>query len=258
MGNTGTGTWHYGLMARWWAEFNVAEPHELAYFRTAIKQFGEPVLDLGCGTGRILLPLLEEGFDIDGLDVSADMIAHAQELASRKGLKPRLSVQAMHELDTGRTYRSVYICGALGIGAQRDDDRQTLRRVHQVLAPSGALLITDHEPPFGPDSRIPAEWPASGQRRRAANGDEIELISRLAEIDAAENRLTLEIRARLWREGKLVTEEQHSLSENLYTVPEMLTMLQGAGFSDVTVTANYADRPATADDAMVSFVARKR
>ena len=53
-----SGTWHHGLIARWWAEFNVAEPDELAYFRKEISTFGEPALDLGCGTGRILLPLL--------------------------------------------------------------------------------------------------------------------------------------------------------------------------------------------------------
>ncbi len=70
-----SGTWHYGLIARWWAEFNSATPEELAYFRAAIRRFGEPAHDLGCGTGRILMPLLAEGFDVDGSDVSADMIA---------------------------------------------------------------------------------------------------------------------------------------------------------------------------------------
>lgn len=58
-----SGTWHYGLIARWWAEFNVAEPDELAYLRAAIHRFGEPALDVGCGTGRILVPLLADGLD---------------------------------------------------------------------------------------------------------------------------------------------------------------------------------------------------
>ncbi len=56
-----SGTWHYGLIARWWAEFNAAAPEELAYFRAAIRRFGEPALDLGCGRGRILMPLLAQG-----------------------------------------------------------------------------------------------------------------------------------------------------------------------------------------------------
>ena len=62
-----TGTWHYGLIARSWAEFSVAEPHEIAWYRSAIERFGQPVPDVGCRTGRLLLPLLEAGVDIDGL-----------------------------------------------------------------------------------------------------------------------------------------------------------------------------------------------
>ena len=51
-----SGTWHYGLVARWWAEVNRPDEAELAYLRTAIHRFGEPALDLGCGAGRLLLP----------------------------------------------------------------------------------------------------------------------------------------------------------------------------------------------------------
>ncbi len=68
-------TWHFGLMARWWAEFNRAEPAELAYYQAAIERSGQPALDLGCGAGRLLLPLLAAGLDVDGVDLSPDMLA---------------------------------------------------------------------------------------------------------------------------------------------------------------------------------------
>ena len=97
-----SGTWHYGLLARWWAEFNVAEPHELAYWRGAIRRFGEPAIDLGCGTGRFLVPLRSEGFDIDGSDVSEDMLAQARAKSSGLESPPALFAQAMHELDVLR------------------------------------------------------------------------------------------------------------------------------------------------------------
>ena len=255
--NARIATWHYGLIARWWAEFNFAEPHELEFYRAAIRKFGEPVLDLGCGTGRLLVPLVEEGFDVDGVDVSADMIAQARRAAATRGLNPGLSVQPMHALTPDRSYRTVYICGALGLGSSHDEDRETLLRVHDALQSGGGLLITDHEPPPANPPRIRSDWPATGERRRTSDGEEIELIGRLAGFDAAEHRLVREMRARLWRGDTLVTEEGYRLTENAYSAEEMTSMVEDAGFTGVTIAANYSDRPPGKDDRMLTFTAIK-
>jgi ubiquinone/menaquinone biosynthesis C-methylase UbiE len=257
-------------MARWWAEFVVAEPEEMAYFETAIRRFGEPALDVGCGTGRILVPLLADGFDVDGSDVSADMIAEAKAKATTAGFNPQLKVQPMHELDFDRLYRTIYMCGSFSLGGRRDHDRQALQHAYRHLEPGGALLIANHEFPYAgldearwarwlPKHRdeIPREWPAEGERRTTSDGDEIELIFRLAELNPLEQRQTLEIRARLWRGGKIVKEEAHSLKENLYFAQEILLLLDEAGFRDLAVEGGYSGRPAAADDGMVAFVARR-
>ena len=47
-------TWHYGVVARWWAEFNEGGP-EIGYFERHIDA-GQPALDVACGTGRLLIP----------------------------------------------------------------------------------------------------------------------------------------------------------------------------------------------------------
>jgi len=262
-------TWHHGLIARWWAEFNVGTPEELAYFRAAIQKFGEPALDLACGTGRILFPLLADGFEVDGSDISADMIALAALEAKKRGVKPKLTVQPMHELDMGRTYRTIYMCGLFRLGGRRDHDREALKRAYGHLEPGGALLITQQGIPYGDDEKgwaewipghrdhIPGEWPTNGNRRTAADGDEIELLSRVAELDPFEQRITQEMRARLWHQGKVVKEEEYSLRINLYFPQEIPLMLDEAGFRDVAVEAGYTGRPATADDGWVAFVARK-
>src|SRR5918999_728203 len=101
-------TWHYGLVARWWAEFNEGGP-EIDYFRRFIERDGQPALDVACGPGRLLLPYVRAGLDVDGCDVSADMIALCREQAEREGLSPTLFIQAMHELDPPRTYRTVFL-----------------------------------------------------------------------------------------------------------------------------------------------------
>src|SRR5688572_23369871 len=147
-------TWHHGLVARWWDEFNTADPEELACFRSFIEHDGHPALDLACGTGRLLLPLLRAGLDVDGCDLSPDMLALCRRRAARDGLAPRLYAQAMHALDVPRAYRTIFICGGFGLGGTRAQDAEALRRCHRHLAPGGTLVI-DHMLPYHHAN----EWP---------------------------------------------------------------------------------------------------
>jgi SAM-dependent methyltransferase len=260
-------TWHYGIVAQWWAEFNVAAPEELAFYQTCIARFGQPALDVACGTGRLLLPLLQAGLDLDGCDLSPDMLALCQAKAERMGLAPRLYAQAMHALDLPRRYRTIYICDSFGIGGQRRQDGDALRSVYRHLEPGGALVFNHYLPYITaeqwqywlPEQRrqMPAAWPPPGARRPASDGSEYELRSRLVDLDPLEQRMTLQMRAALWRDGELVAEEEHTLQSTLYFRNEVLLMLEQAGFSDVTESGGYTDAVATAEHAMIVFVARK-
>src|SRR6266566_3966646 len=142
------GTWHYGVVAQWWAEFNADGP-EIACFRAFIERYGQPALDVACGTGRLLLPYLRDGLDVDGCDVSADMIELCREKAAREGFLPTLFVQPMHELDPPRTYKTIFVCGGFGLGSTREQDTAALDRFHENLEPGGTLVL-DNENPYSP------------------------------------------------------------------------------------------------------------
>jgi SAM-dependent methyltransferase len=265
--NQQTATWHYGLVARWWAEGQVTEPGEVAYFRRAIERFGEPALDVGCGTGRLLLPLLAAGLDVEGVDISGDMLSWAAELAVPQGLKPVLHAQAMHELRLPRRYRTIFICDSFGIGGDRAQDRLALERVCQHLEPGGVLVVTQELPynmasmwpEWQPAHRkpYPRDWPARGQRRSLPDDEELELLVRLSHFDPLLQRRTLDVRARLWRADRLVAEETHQLQENLYFVQELLLLLKASGFSTITVEGRYTGTPATPADGTVVLVAHR-
>jgi SAM-dependent methyltransferase len=260
-------TWHYGLVAQWWAEFNEAGAEELAYFEALIERDGQPALDLACGTGRLLLPLLRAGLDVDGCDLSPDMLTLCRQQAAREGLAPRLYAQAMHALDPPRAYRTIYICDSFGIGGQRQQDAEALRRCYRHLTPGGTLVFNHYLPYQNaeqwsywlPEQRrqLPQAWPTAGRRRQAANGDEYELRSRLVDLDPLEQRVTRQIRAALWRAGQLVAQEEHTLRESMYFQQEVLLMLAQAGFEDVTVYGGYTEAAATAEHTMIVFIARK-
>jgi hypothetical protein len=48
-------TWHYGIIAERWAAFQQDGP-EIPYYQALIERYGQPALDVACGTGRLLLP----------------------------------------------------------------------------------------------------------------------------------------------------------------------------------------------------------
>ena len=79
--------WHHGLMAERWANY-IHDVPELSYFQQAIERHGQPVLDVACGAGRVLLPLLRSGIDIDGVDFSIDMLQHCRKKAVQESFTP--------------------------------------------------------------------------------------------------------------------------------------------------------------------------
>jgi SAM-dependent methyltransferase len=259
-------TWHHGLVAKWWAEFNVSGP-EIAYFQKYIEDGGEPALDVACGAGRLLIPYLRAGLDVDGCDVSPDMLALCREKAEHAGLSPNLYEQSMHELDLPRRYKTIVVCGGFGLGGSREQNLESLRRLYEQLEPGGLLLL-DNEVPYanpGPwrywlkeeRQALPRAWPPPAERRRGADGAEYELRSRVVDFDPLAQSITMEMRADMWQEGRHVAEEQHVLQMTLYFTNELHVLLEQAGFTDVIERGDYTDDEPTADTDFVVFIARK-
>jgi SAM-dependent methyltransferase len=258
--------WHYGLVARWWAEFNTDGP-EIAYFKGLVERYGEPALDVACGTGRLLIPFLRAGMDVDGCDLSPDMLALCSQKAKREGLAPSLYNQPMHELSLPRKYKTIFICGGFGLGGTRVQAQRALGRFFHHLEPGGALLLDDYLPYKDEEEwlywlkggrvNLPEPWQTTGSRRRAENGEEIELQGRLAAFDPLEQMATREIRACLWRDGDLIKQEEYVLLERLYFRNELVAMLRTAGFSDVRVLGDYTDQAATSESGILIYIARK-
>lgn len=260
-----TQTWHHGLVARWWGEFNHGG-EDIAWFQSVIEHYGEPALDAGCGTGRLLVPYLRAGLDVDGSDASADMLTWCEKAAKSEGLAPNLYPQAMHELDLPRTYRTIVNCGAFGLGGGREEDLEGLRRIHRHLEPGGAFAFDHYLPNFDerawlawlPEHRpeMPRRWPTKADRREAADGTVLELRSRRVAFDPLGQSYTAELRVDHLNGDELIAREEYSLTGQIYLQPELLLMLKVAGFSDVRVTAGFENRaPRPWEDGYLTFVA---
>lgn len=258
--------WHYGLVARWWAECNTEGP-EIEYFMDLIQQYGVPALDVACGTGRLLIPFLRAGLEVDGCDISADMIAFCNRKAQAEGFTPNLYRHAMHELALPRKYKTMVVCGGFALGGSRTHDQEALHRFYHHLEPGGVLLLDNYLPYRDADEwrywvkeerqKLPEPWPSDGWRKSASNGEEIELRSRLAAFDPLEQVARREIRAILLRDGQTIKQEEYTLLESLYFRNELLAMLALAGFHDVDVLGDYTQETATSESGILVYIARK-
>jgi SAM-dependent methyltransferase len=245
-------TWHHGVIARWWAEFNHGGP-EVEYFRPFVAS-GQPALDAGCGAGRLLLPYLREGFDVDGCDVSADMLGECRRLAAAEGLEPTLYAQALHRLDLPRRYRTIVACGVFGLGSTREEDEEALRRLHDHLQ-AGGLLAFDAGARWEYEDAAPQperDEPPE-ERRRGADGAEYALRSRIVDVNQETRRVRLALHAWMSRDDDLVADEEHELTEQFYDRAELVGLLERAGFVDVDV---HSADSAWGDDMLV-YLARR-
>src|SRR6516162_9256273 len=84
-------------------------PYGLDFYLALAREANVPVLDVACGTGRILLPCLQAGVDIEGLDLFEPMLETLRAKAAPLGLTPRLHRADMSDFSLPRRYRLVMI-----------------------------------------------------------------------------------------------------------------------------------------------------
>src|SRR5262245_1903593 len=84
-------------------------PYGLDYYVALAREATGPVLDVACGTGRILLPCLQAGVDIEGLDLFESMLKTLRVKAAALGLSPRLHQADMSDFTVPRRFGLVMI-----------------------------------------------------------------------------------------------------------------------------------------------------
>lgn len=130
---------------------------------------GSPVLELGCGTGRILLPIAEAGVDVVGLDASADMLAIARDklAASRPDVqrRARLVHGDMRDFDLGQSFALVTIpYRAFLHNLEVGDQLRTLACARRHLAEEGRLILNVFDPSV--KKLAAGRWVTSADRHR--------------------------------------------------------------------------------------------
>jgi SAM-dependent methyltransferase len=171
---------------------------DVAFYRDAARDFGDPILELGCGTGRITMALAESGMRVTGLDISERMLERAVKKrgAMRVEARERVHlVQAdMARFELGEKFRLILIPfrpfqHLLEVQQQMD----CLDCAHKHLTPGGRLVLdvfqTDaermHDPVHMRETPI-VEY-------KTSDGRQVRISERVAAFHRAEQRNDVEM-----------------------------------------------------------------
>jgi SAM-dependent methyltransferase len=127
---------------------------------------GQRILDIGCGYGRIAIPLAQAGYDVTGLDVSDVLLQSARERAVQQGASVRWVRESMCRMPLPNTSFDVVLClwSAYHELLQEEEQVQAVREMRRVLRPGGWGLLEG--PPYRPAT---TEEIVSGQRYGPGN-----------------------------------------------------------------------------------------
>lgn len=232
-----------GLMAQAWDVLrgDTSDWPDRAFYLARIREFGEPALDVGCGTGRLVLDYLAQGVDIDGVDNSVEMLEICRAKAAQLGLEPALFQQRMEDLDLPRRYRTICVSSSsFQLVLDPEDARRTLRRFREHLLEGGALVM-----PFLVLGR--PGWPLEEAWTKEAvrPGDGV-LVRRRAwarydpQTQLEHTRDVYE----LVRDGEVIASETHERSPATrgYTLEQALELLAETAFDVRSVGGGFTDR----------------
>ena len=202
------------------------------------------VLDCACGQGRHAHLLAEAGFDVDGLDFSADLLAAARERGT--GTHLRYTQGDMRRLParwTGRFAAVVNLFTSFGFFLHPADDARAMAEMARVLKPGGVLVWNGGDRDGIAAKLIPRDWWLT---------EAGSMIGQERDFDAMSGILTVRS---TWRGDQGAGERTHRI--RLYTPTQMADLMASVGLIVEAAFDGWRDRPLVRRTTEMTLVARR-
>ncbi|MEQ4923958.1 class I SAM-dependent methyltransferase [Proteus hauseri] len=208
---------------------------DVEYYQERLKGIEGKILEPAVGTGRILIPLLQSGFDIEGFDLSDDMLHFCTNNLVNYGFtKDRVTKGDLVCFEVKSFVEAIIIpTGTFLLLDSEAKVRQSLAQCFKALKSGGRLLI---------DISLAHQFiqgKCDSRQFKTAEDGLITLQIINAEIDYI-NQLTIaHHRYDKWKNGKIIESEWEVFKLKWFGVSEFKHLLISAGFSDITISADY-------------------
>jgi SAM-dependent methyltransferase len=228
-------------------------PYGLDFYTRLAREANGPVLDIACGTGRILLPCLQAGVDIEGLDFFEPMLKTLRTKAAALGLSPKLHHADMSDFSLPRRYALIMIpFNAFIHNMTQAAQISCLEHCREHLLPGGMFTFDTFFPSL--------EIVGAPQNTRVLEGElphpqtglpmrmyDTRSFDRVAQEQHSFNELEI-----LAADGAIETVHRSEVRARYIYKHEMELLLRVAGFSRWEIYGDFDRRPLTREgDAMI-------
>jgi ubiquinone/menaquinone biosynthesis C-methylase UbiE len=202
------------------------------------------VLDVGCGTGAVAIPLAKRGYRVTGVDMSAEMLAIAYDKMRAEQASVTWVEQDMRELEVEPADAVISLCDSLSYLTEEEDVQETFRRVFAHLTPGGVFLFDVHSPykmlhVFGDETFTYQDDEVSYIWQCFCDPLRLEVEHQLTFFLRQPNGLYERVEEEHWQRA--------------YQPIQLVRWLTDAGFTQISVTADFTDLPPQAKSERLFF-----
>jgi SAM-dependent methyltransferase len=203
-----------------------------------------------------LLALVADGFDVEGLDASADMLERCRARARELGLAVTLHHQEMQSLDLPKRYRAIFVAEpSFMVIDDLGDAKRALARIREHLEPGGHVAIPLFLPPATRQSKHATGAWSARKPVQTEDGRTIRLTERY-EYDDAAQLMKADLRYELFAGDELVDSTERPWRLRWYDQDQFRALLVDAGFAAIeAVRGDFT--PSRPSDAAFVFLARR-
>lgn len=207
---------------------------DIEYYLDRLKPCRGRILEAAVGSGRMLIPLLEAGLNVDGIDYSPEMLASCRKRCEDRNLKPELHEGVLQNFSLPHHYEAIVIpTGSFCLIESRKDSINALKCFYEHLVPGGRVMIDLILPESLETGKL------STSTFTFPSGDVITVEDKFVEFDMLNQRTVSYLKYEKWRQGKLMESELQRFAMHWYGVEEFKLVLEAVGFSDITCSADY-------------------
>lgn len=220
-----------GIFAEFYDKLFGDEISDLEFYKHFVGK--DSALEIGSGTGRLLIPMLQEDMKIDAIEPNSDMTKFCIKKAKTLNLEPMIHQQNLQNLSINKKYKTIFMpLYAFQHILNENEALIALQKTYEHLQDDGQVLISV----FIPEPYDVIEWTQTGH---AIDKNQEILLYEKTKFDHINHIEHKELKFEVLKNNELQKTYYSSIEFKIYALEELKNLLNKAGFKKIHFLGDY-------------------